>query len=138
MRGKLGTGTRAILEERKEEERMKKPDKFKFGAAMAMATALVLYAGAGARAQVDTDLPAGHIKLQTSLETDWAVRTAGKNNRNNNNNNLPGSGQGLSTNGNDLEYAVGRVDPLITFHARDDVAEAMGLDNADVYLHLRF
>jgi hypothetical protein len=126
------------LEERKEEERMKKPDKFKFGAAMAMATALVLYAATGAWAQVDTDIPAGHIKLQTALETDWAVRTAGKNNRNNNNNHVPGSGQGLSTDGNDLEYAVGRIDPLITFHARDDVAEAMWLDNADVYLHLRY
>jgi hypothetical protein len=126
------------LEERKEEERMKKPDKFKFGAAMAMATALVLYAGAGAWAQLDTDVPAGHIKLQTSLETDWGVRTAGKNNRNNNNNHVPGSGQGLSTDGNDLESANGRVEPLITFHTRDDVAQMMWVDNADLYVHLRF
>lgn len=117
---------------------MKKPDRAKFGAAMAMAAALVFYAGTGAWAQLDTDVPGGHIKIQTAIETDWGVHTAGKDNRNNNNNNLPGSGQGLSTNGNDLQYAVGRIDPLVTFRTREDVAEAMGLDNADVYLHFRY
>jgi hypothetical protein len=117
---------------------MKKPDRFKFGAAMGLAGALIFYAGTAARAQLDTDTPGGHLKIQTSLETDWGVRTAGKNNRNNNNNHTPGSGQGFSTDGNDLEYAVGRIDPLITFRTRDDVAGAMGLDNADVYLHLRY
>jgi hypothetical protein len=126
------------LEERKEEERMKKPDKFKFGAAMAMATALVFYASTGAWAQIDTDVPGGHIKLQTAWETEWGVSTAGKNNRANNNNHIPGSGQGFSTDGNDLQAAIGRVDPLITFHTRDDVAQMMWLDNADVYLHFRF
>ena len=39
------------------------------------------------------------------------MSTAGTNNRNNNNNNIPGSGQGFSTNGDDLQAAVGRVDP---------------------------
>jgi hypothetical protein len=117
---------------------MKKPDRLKFGAAMGMALALVFYAGTGAWAQLHTDVPLGHIKIQTALETDWAVHTAGKDNRNNNNNNIPGSGQGFSTNGNDLQAAVGRIDPLITFRTRDDVAEAMRLDNVDVYLHFRF
>ena len=117
---------------------MKKPDRFKFGAAMGMAAALVFYAGTGAWAQLDTDVPGGHIKIQTALETDWGVTTAGKNNRNNNNNNIPGSGQGFSTDGNDLQAAIGRIDPLLTFRANDDIAEAMWLDNADVYLHVRF
>lgn len=117
---------------------MKKPDKFKFGAAMVMATALMLYAGTGAWAQIDTDVPGGHIKLQTSVETDWAVKTAGKNNRNNNNNHVPGSAQGLSTDGNDLQSANGRIEPFITYRVRDDVAQSMWLDDADAYLHLRF
>jgi Protein of unknown function (DUF1302) len=117
---------------------MNKRDRFKFGTVMGMAAALVLYAGTAAWAQLDTDVPLGHIKPQTAFETDWGVHTAGKDNRNNNNNNIPGSGQGFSTNGNDLQAAVGRVDPTITFRTRDDIAEAMGLDNADAYLHLRF
>ena len=71
---------------------MKKPDRFKFGAALGLAAALVFYAGTGAWAQLDTDVPGGHIKLQTALETEWGVTTAGKNNRANNNNHLPGSG----------------------------------------------
>ncbi len=117
---------------------MKKPDRLKFGAVMGIEAALAFHAGTGAWAQLDTDVPLGHIKIQTALETDWAVHTAGKDNRNNNNNNIPGSGQGFSTNGNDLQAAVGRIDPLITFRTRDDVAEAMRLDNVDVYLHFRF
>lgn len=117
---------------------MKKPDRFKLGTAMAMAAALVLYSGAGAWAQLDTDVPTGHIKIQTSLETDWGVHTAGKDNRNNNNNNIPGSGQGFSTNGDILQAAVGRIDPLITYRMRDEVANSLGLDNADAYLHLRY
>ncbi len=117
---------------------MKKPDRLKLGAVMGIAVALVFYAGAGAWAQLDTDVPGGHLKIQTSLETDWGVSTAGKNNRNNNNNNIPGSGQGFSTNGDELQAAVGRIDPLITFRMRDDVAEAMGLDDADLYLHFRY
>jgi hypothetical protein len=116
---------------------MKYPDRFKFGTVMGMAAALVFFAG-GAWAQLDTDVPLGHVKIQSSWETDWGVSTAGTNNRNNNNNNIPGSGQGFSTNGDDLQAAVGRVDPTLTFRSRDDVAEAMGLDNADLYLHLRF
>jgi hypothetical protein len=126
------------LEERKEEERMKKPDKFKFGAAMAMAMALVFYAGTGAWAQLDTDVPGGHIKLQTALETEWGIHTAGKDNRNNNNNHIPGSGQGLSTDGNDVQAAVGRIDPLITYRGSDELSRMMGLDNFDAYVHLRF
>ncbi len=117
---------------------MKKPDRFTFGAALGIAAALVFYAGTGAWAQLDTDVPLGHIKIQTALETDWGVHTAGKDNRNNNNNNIPGSGQGFSTNGNDLQAAVGRIDPTMTFRTRDEIAEAMGLDNLDAYLHLRF
>jgi len=117
---------------------MKKPDRLKLGAAIGIAVALVFYAGTGAWAQLDTDVPGGHLKIQTSLETDWGVSTAGKNNRNNNNNNIPGSGQGFSTNGDELQAAVGRIDPLITFRMRDDVAEAMGLDDADLYLHFRY
>jgi hypothetical protein len=117
---------------------MKKPDRLKLGAVMGIAAALIFYAGTGAWAQLDTDVPGGHLKIQTSLETDWGVHTAGKDNRNNNNNNIPGSGQGFSTNGNDLQAAVGRIDPLITFRMRDDVAEAMGLDDADLYLHFRY
>jgi hypothetical protein len=109
---------------------MKKLGRLKFGAIMGIAVALVFYAGTGAWAQLDTDVPLGHIKIQTALETDWAVSTAGKNNRNNNNNNIPGSGQGFSTNGDELQAAVGRIDPTMTFRTRDDVAEAMGLDNA--------
>jgi hypothetical protein len=117
---------------------MKKPDRLKFGAAMGMALALVFYAGTGAWAQLDTDLPGGHLKIQTALETDWGVSTAGKPNRNNNNNHVPGSGQGLSTDGNDLQSANGRVEPLMTFRADDATAGALWLDNADVYVHLRF
>ena len=117
---------------------MKKPDRLKLGAVMGIAAALIFYAGTGAWAQLDTDVPAGHIKIQTALETDWGVSTAGKSNRNNNNNNIPGSGQGFSTNGSELQAAVGRIDPTITFRTRDDIAEAMGLDNADVYLHFRY
>jgi hypothetical protein len=117
---------------------MKKPDRLKFGAVMGIAAALIFYAGTGAWAQLDTDVPGGHLKIQTALETDWAVSTAGKNNRNNNNNNIPGSGQGFSTNGDELQAAVGRIDPTMTFRTRDDVAEAMGLDNADLYLHFRY
>ncbi len=117
---------------------MKKPDRLKFGAAMGMALALVFYAGTGAWAQLDTDLPGGHLKIQTALETDWGVSTAGKPNRNNDNNHVPGSGQGLSTDGNDLQSANGRIEPLTTFRASDDTAQAMWLDNADVYVHLRF
>jgi hypothetical protein len=117
---------------------MKKPERLKLGAVMGMAVALVLYAGTRAWAQLDTDVPGGHLKIQTALETDWGVSTAGTANRNNNNNNIPGSGQGFSTDGDDLQYAVGRIDPTLTFRSRDDVAEAMGLDNADVYLHLRY
>ena len=117
---------------------MKKPDRLKLGAVMGIAAALIFYAGTGAWAQLDTDVPGGHLKIQTALETDWAVSTAGKGNRNNNNNNIPGSGQGFSTNGDDAAGAVGRIDPLITFRMRDDVAEAMGLDDADLYLHFRY
>src|SRR5215472_6984431 len=117
---------------------MKKREKLKFVAAMGIAAALVMYTGAGAWAQLDTDTPGGHLKIQTALEADWAVHTAGKDNRNNNNNNIPGSGQGFSTNGNDLQYAVGRIDPLMTWRTRDDVAQAMHLDNLDAYLHLRY
>jgi hypothetical protein len=117
---------------------MKKPDRLKFGAAMGMALALVFYAGAGAWAQLDTDLPGGHLKIQTALETDWGVSTAGKPNRNNNNNHIPGSGQGLSTDGNDLQSANGRIEPLTTFRVNDATAQSMWLDNADVYVHLRF
>ena len=117
---------------------MKKPDRLKLGAVMGIAAALIFYAGTGAWAQLDTDVPAGHIKIQTAFETDWGVSTAGKSNRNNNNNNIPGSGQGFSTNGSELQAAVGRIDPTITFRTRDDIAEAMGLDNADVYLHFRY
>ena len=117
---------------------MKKPDRLKFGAAMGMALALVFYAGTGARAQLDTDVPGGHLKIQTSLETDWAVDTAGKNNRNNNNNNVPGSGQGLSTDGSQLQSANGRIEPLTTFRVNDDTAQSMWLDNADAYVHLRY
>ena len=117
---------------------MKKPDKFKFGAAMVMATALALSAGTGAWAQIDTDVPGGHIKLQTSVETDWGVDTAGKNNRYNNNNHIPGSGQGLSTDGSHLQSANGRIEPLITYRMRDDVVQSMWLDDADVYTHFRF
>jgi hypothetical protein len=117
---------------------MKKPDRLMLGAAVGMAAALVFYAGSGAWAQLDTDTPGGHLKIQTAIETDWGVHTAGKDNRNNNNNNIPGSGQGFSTNGNDLQYAVGRLDSTLTFRTRDDIAEATGLDNADVYLHLRY
>ena len=116
---------------------MKKPDRLKLGAVMGIAAALIFYAGTGAWAQLDTDVPGGHLKIQTALETDWGCHTAGKDNRNNNNNNIPGSGQGFSTDGDDVQAAVGRIDPLITFRARDDVAEAMGLDDADLYLHLR-
>ena len=105
---------------------MKKPDRFKFGAALGLAVALVFYAGTGAWAQLDTDLPGGHLKIQTALETDWGVSTAGKHNRNNNNNHLPGSGQGFSTDGNDLQYANGRIEPLITFRASDDIAQRCG------------
>ncbi len=117
---------------------MKKPDRFKFGAALGLAAALVFYAGTGAWAQLDTDVPGGHIKLQTALETEWGVTTAGKNNRANNNNHLPGSGQGYSTDGNDLQAAIGRIDPLLTYRANDNTAEALWLDNADVYIHGRF
>ena len=117
---------------------MNKPDRLKFGAAMGVALALAFYAGTGAWAQLDTDLPGGHLKVQTALETDWGVSTAGKPNRNNNNNHVPGSGQGLSTDGNDLQSANGRVEPLITFRASDDTAQAMWLDNADLYVHLRY
>jgi hypothetical protein len=117
---------------------MKKPDRVKFVAAMGMAAALVFYAGTGAWAQLDTDLPGGHLKIQTALETEWGIHTAGKDNRNNNNNNIPGSGQGFSTNGNDVQAAVGRIDTLTTFRGSDDLASALLLDNADVYLHLRF
>ncbi len=117
---------------------MKKRDRLKFMAAMGIAAALVMYAGAGAWAQLDTDVPLGHVKIQTALETDWGVHTAGKDNRNNNNNHIPGSGQGFSTDGNDLQYAVGRIDPLMTFRTRDDVAQEIGLDNLDLYLHLRY
>jgi hypothetical protein len=117
---------------------MKKLERVKLVAAMGIAAALVFYAGAGAWAQLDTDTPGGHLKIQTALETDWAVRTAGDNNRNNNNNHIPGSGQGFSTDGNDLEYAVGRIDPLVTFRTTDEITSALGLDNADVYLHFRY
>jgi len=117
---------------------MKKPDRVKFGAALGMAMALIFYAGSGAWAQLDTDVPGGHLKVQTALETDWGVHTAGKDNRNNNNNNIPGSGQGFSTNGNNLQAAVGRIDPLVTFRTSDNISEAMGLDNLDVYLHFRW
>jgi hypothetical protein len=55
---------------------MKKLGRLKFGAIMGIAVALVFYAGTGAWAQLDTDVPLGHIKLQTALETDWAVSTA--------------------------------------------------------------
>jgi hypothetical protein len=98
----------------------------------------MFYAGTGAWAQLDTDTPGGHLKIQTALETDWGVSTAGEPNRNNNNNNIPGSGQGFSTNGNDLQYAVGRIDPTLTFRTRDDISEEMWLDNVDLYLHLRY
>src|ERR1700691_2405890 len=102
---------------------MKKPDRLKFGTVMGMMAALVIfYAGTGAWAQLDTDVPLGHLKIQTSLETDWGVHTAGKDNRYNNNNNIPGSGQGFSTNGDDLQAAVGRIDPTVTFRTRDDIA----------------
>jgi hypothetical protein len=117
---------------------MKKPDRLKFGAAMGMALALAFYASTGAWAQLDTDLPGGHLKIQTALETDWGVSTAGQSNRYNNNNHIPGSGQGLSTDGNDLQSANGRVEPLITFRASDATAQDMWLDNADLYAHLRF
>ena len=117
---------------------MKKPDRVKFVAAMGMAAALVFYAGTGAWAQLDTDLPGGHLKIQTALETEWGIHTAGRGNRNNDNNHTPGSGQGFSTDGNDVQAAVGRVDTLTTFRGSDDLASALWLDNADVYLHLRF
>ncbi len=117
---------------------MKKPDRVKLGAAMGMAVALVFFAGTGAWAQLDTDTPGGHLKIQTALETEWGISTAGRGNRNNDNNNIPGSGQGYSTDGDSVQAAVGRIDSLATFRARDDVAEAIGLDDADVYVHLRF
>ena len=52
---------------------MKKPDRLKLGAAMGMALALVFYAGTGAWAQLDTDLPGGHLKIQTALEMNDAA-----------------------------------------------------------------
>ncbi len=57
---------------------MKKRDRFKFGTVMGMAAALVFYAGTGAWAQLDTDVPGGHIKIQTALETDWGVQHCGQ------------------------------------------------------------
>ncbi len=117
---------------------MKKSERFRFGAAMAMAVALIFYAGSGAWAQLDTDVPFGHLKVQTALETDWGVSTAGKPNRNNDNNHIPGSGQGLSTDGDDLQSANGRVEPLITLRISDDAAQSMWLDDADAYVHLRY
>jgi len=117
---------------------MKKSHRVKLRAALGMAAALVFYASTGAWAQLDTDVPGGHLKIQTSLETDWAVSTAGTANRNNNNNNVPGSGQGLSTDGNDLQSANGRIEPLTTFRGSDATAQSLGLDNFDVYTHLRF
>ncbi len=117
---------------------MKKPDRLKLGAVMGIAAALIFYAGTGAWAQLDTDLPGGHLKIQSTLETEWGISTAGRGNRNNDNNNIPGSGQGFSTDGDSVQAAVGRIDSLATFRARDDVAEAIGLDDADLYIHLRF
>src|SRR5580704_2370317 len=51
---------------------------------------------------------------------------------------FPAADRGFSTNGDELQADVGRIDPTMTFRTRDDVAEAMGLDNADVYLHFRY
>ena len=117
---------------------MKKSERFRFGAAMAMAVALIFYAGSRRVGQLDTDVPLGHLKVQTALETDWGVSTAGKPNRNNDNNHIPGSGQGLSTDGDDLQSANGRVEPLITLRISDDAAQSMWLDDADAYVHLRY
>src|ERR1700691_1041790 len=117
---------------------MKNPGKFKFVPVVGMAAALILYAGTGAWAQLDTDVPGGHLKIQTALETEWGISTAGRGNRNNDNNNIPGSGQGFSTDGDSVQAAVGRVDALSTFRGSDDLASALGMDNLDAYLHLRF
>ena len=38
----------------------------------------------------------------------------------------------------DESRRVKRVVSTLTFRTRDDIAEAMGFDNADVYLHLRY
>ncbi len=117
---------------------MRKPDRFKLRTAMAMAVGLVLCGAGGAWAQIDTDVPGGHIKLQTSLETDWGWNTSGEDNRNNNNNKIPGSGQAWATDNNAWQAMIYRVDPLLTYRLNSDTAEAIGMDNADLYIHGRF
>ncbi|HZO83232.1 MAG TPA: DUF1302 family protein [Candidatus Binataceae bacterium] len=117
---------------------MRKPDRFKLRTALAMAAGLALCVGTRAQAQIDTDVPGGHLKVQTSLETDWGFHTAGEDNRNNNNNNIPGSGQALSTNGDVIQAGVLRADPLITYRLNNDTAQALFVDNADVYIHGRY
>lgn len=115
---------------------MKNPDRFKLGTAMGIAAAVIFYAGTGAWAQLDTDVPGAHLKIQTALETEWGIHTAGRGNRNNDNNGV--GGQGYSTDGNDVQAAVGRVDSLITLRGNDDLVSALWVDNADAYIHLRF
>lgn len=105
---------------------------------VAMAAALFLAATGSAFAQESIDLGPIHLDNQNVVETDWGLSTAGEGNPFNNNNHVPGSGQGLSTDGNTLTNAIFREDSLFNLRVAPESANMIGMDNIEGFIHERF
>lgn len=114
----------------------------------AAAATLILMAIPPVFAQESVDLGPVHLDLQNAAETDWALSTAGKNNPYNSNSvagvvcppegNSKAPGCGLSTNGNSWNMMAYRYDALLNARVSSDMAEKLGLDNWDFFVHGRF
>lgn len=112
----------------------------------AAAAALIFVAAAPAFAQESIDFHHIHIDLQNAVETDWALSTAGKNNPYNNNSvagvqcpdhSTSAPGCSASTNGNTFNLAAFRYDGLLNGRVDSDIANRVGLDNWDFFIHAR-
>ncbi len=112
----------------------------------AAAAALIFVAAAPAFAQESIDFHHVHIDLQNAVETDWALSTAGKNNPYNNNSSsgvqcpdhsTSAAGCSASTNGNTFNLAAFRYDGLLNGRVDSDIANRVGLDNWDFFIHAR-
>lgn len=107
-----------------------------------LALGVILISALPARAGESMSVAGVNFNLQNAAETDWAISTAGKSNPFNANfqkcesHSQPGCG--LATSGNSWNLMAYRLDSMLNMRLNSAQAKALGLDDAELFIHGRY